>query len=416
MQAVVRNPEWKAVSAKLILLHILFSICIFLLINGQLERINQAIVQQNAAFVGKVLKTEPLLEQEVVHYITQGADEKELALGKEVLSRYGYSNRMEIGDQPAFAGITTLPLSIALLVFLLVIPILMLVFFEYRRLFLKVRNIAYAADQVVEGKLDKPLPEMEEGDFSALGHSFNRMANRLNDSVEQLKQEKQFLGNLLTDISHQLKTPLASLIVFNENMLHAPDMNAQWRSTFLERSKQQLERMEWLIISMLKLARVEAGAIAYRKQKIKPLEIVEDTVRSLSYLSERNKQTIHIHGGENMVMQADEEWLSEAIHNLTKNALEHSPRMGEVHITLEENPLFYSIAIRDEGEGISPEELPHVFTRFYKGRSNTKPNSIGIGLSLTKSIIEGQSGTISVVSQLGHGSEFRMTFIKPEHA
>lgn len=412
MQAVVHNPEWRGISLKLILLQLFFALGIFILMNHQLEQMNQAIIHQNAAFVGQVLKTEPLLEQKLIPYVTQGADEAELALGKQVLSRYGYSERMAIGDQPAFAGIAATPLSIALLVFLFVLPILLLVFGEYRKIFTRLRTIAYAADQVVEGKLEQPLPERDDGDFSALGHSFNKMADRLNDSVEQLRQEKQFLGNLLTDISHQLKTPLASLIVFNENMLHAPDMKAEWRSAFLERSKQQLERMEWLIISLLKLARVEAGAISYRKQPIKPLAIVEDTVKSLNVLSEREKQTVYIHGGENMVMQADEDWLSEALHNLVKNALEHSPRMGQVHITLEENPLFYSIAIRDEGEGISPEELPHIFTRFYKGRSNTKANSIGIGLSLTKSIIEGQGGTIAVMSQPGHGTEFRLTFIK----
>lgn len=333
---------------------ILFALCLFLLMNGQLERISQVIVDQNVAFVGQVLKNDPSLEQEVIHYVTQGADSEEIALGRQVLSRYGYTQQMNIADQPALSGIA-LPYYAAGMALLFVIPVLMLVFWEYRRFFSRIRKVAFAADQVVEGKFDQSLPEIDEGDFSVLGHSFNAMAGRLSDSVAQLKQEKTFLSNLLADISHQLKTPLASLIVFNEHLLDDPHMDAKLRATFLERSKLQLERMEWLIISLLKLARVEAGAIAYRKRQVRPLEIIYDTMESLSGWSEPKQQSIIVHGGENMILESDEEWLSEAVNNLTKNALEHSPVSGEVHIVLEDTPLFSSIIIRDQGEGIPPK-------------------------------------------------------------
>ncbi|PYE48054.1 HAMP domain-containing histidine kinase [Paenibacillus barcinonensis] len=411
MVEVMRNPEWKSVFTKFILVQLGLAICIYFVMNMQIQSINQTIVNQHAAFVGQVLSQQPQLEQQLVHSITQDTNPQHVVLGKRILSQYGYTEQMSIHDQSAFSG-TSLPVSTALIFMLCGIPVLLLLLWEYRNIFVKIRKVTVAAEQVVEGRFDTSLSEHTEGDLSALGHSFNMMAGRLHHSVEQLKQEKTFLSHLLTDISHQLKTPLASLLVFNENMLHDPLMKVEMRTTFLERSRLQIERMEWLIISLLKLARVEAGAIVFHLQNVRPKAIVESTVLSLQTLAEQKKQTILVQGGEGMVLYADEEWLTEAIINLIKNALEHSPVSGKVYITLEDEGLFHSILIRDEGEGISPEQIPNVFTRFYRGRSNAKPHSTGVGLSLTKSIIEGLGGTISVSSEQGKGSEFRITFMK----
>ncbi|MDP9697799.1 signal transduction histidine kinase [Paenibacillus intestini] len=411
MVEVIRNPEWKSVFTKFILVQIGLTAIIYVVMNLQTQSINESVVNQHAAFVGQVLSKQPQLEDQLIHTITQGTDPQDLKLGKQILSQYGYTNHMNIQDQPALSG-TALPGNTALIFFLCGIPVLLLLYWEYRKLFSRIRRVTHAAEQVVEGQFYTSLPENAEGDFSALGHSFNMMAGRLSHSVDQLKQEKTFLSHLLTDISHQLRTPLASLLVFNENMLHDPHMKEKVRTTFLERSRQQIERMEWLIISLLKLARVEAGAIVFQLQNIKPKDIIESTVQTLQPLAEQKKQTIIVQGGEGMLLHADEEWLTEAIINLTKNALEHSPVSGKVYITMEDEGLFHSIIIRDEGEGIPPEQIPHVFTRFYLGRSNAKPHSTGVGLSLTKSIIEGLGGTISVSSEPGEGAEFRITFMK----
>ncbi|WP_427050601.1 ATP-binding protein [Paenibacillus sp. TC-CSREp1] len=411
MHEVIRNPEWKSVFTKFILVQLGFTAIIYVVMNLQIQSINETVVNQHAAFVGQVLSKQPQLEDQLVHNITQGSDQQDLMLGKQILSQYGYTEQMNIQDQPALSG-TALPGNTALIFFLCGIPVLMLIFWEYRKLFSRIRRVTHAAEQVVEGQFDTSLPENAEGDFSALGHSFNMMAGRLSHSVDQLKQEKTFLSHLLTDISHQLKTPLASLLVFNDNMLHDPRMKEEIRTTFLERSRQQIERMEWLIISLLKLARVEAGAIVFQMQNVKPKDIIESTVLTLQTLAEQKKQTIIVQGGEGMFLHADEEWLTEAIINLTKNALEHSPVSGKVYITMEDEGLFHSIIIRDEGEGINTDQIPHVFTRFYRGRSNAKPHSTGVGLSLTKSIIEGMGGTISVSSEPGKGAEFRITFMK----
>ncbi|WP_440108576.1 ATP-binding protein [Paenibacillus sp. QZ-Y1] len=413
MIEVLRNPEWKSITIKVLGLQVLLSFMMFFYMHHQVESINTTIVNQNSALIGHLLMKEPQLENEVIHFITQGAQTAELAEGQRILAQYGYQADMPLEDQPALSG-RALPLKTAAQVLLFLIPLMVLLLWEYRKLFVKIRTISHAAEQVVENQFDKQLPETEDGDFGSLGRSFNAMAGRLTNSLELLQQEKTFLRNLLSDISHQLKTPLASLIVFNENLLNDPGMKEEMRMKFLERSRQQLDQMEWLIISLLKLARVEAGAIRFRTERIKLRELIESAVYSLRTAADQKRQTITILGSENAYVQADEEWLKEAVMNLIKNALEHTPPEGEVRINLEENSLFNTIVIQDNGEGIHPDDIPHIFKRFYKGKNHNKPHSIGIGLALTKSIIEEQNGIITVESALGEGTTFRISFFKRE--
>jgi signal transduction histidine kinase len=236
------------------------------------------------------------------------------------------------------------------------------------------------------------------------------MADRLNHSLKLLKQDKVFLHNLISDISHQLKTPLASLIVFNENLLNDRGMKEHMQLTFLERSRQQLDRMEWLIVSLLKLARVEAGGTSFGHERVNLKQVIVDATNALHLLAQQKQQQINIIGDENLYMQGDKHWLIEAFINLIKNGLEHTIAQGKIDITLQETPLFYNIILTDYGEGINTEDLPHIFKRFYRGKNATKPQSVGIGLALAKSIIEEHGGMIQVVSRAGEGSTFTISF------
>lgn len=411
MMQVMRNPEWKSVAVKTIVLQLLLVILIYMVVSSQINAINQRIINDHAALVGHVLQVQPQLENEIIHYITQGSQPHEIAKGKEILAQYGYDENITIQDQPALSN-SALPLSTAAVVLLFVIPILLLLLWEYRKIFNKIRNVALAAELVVEKKFNVPLAETDEGDLGWLGRSFNAMADRLDHSLELLKQDKVFLHNLISDISHQLKTPLSSLIVFNENLLNDRNMKEEMKRTFLERSRQQLDRMEWLIISLLKLARVEAGAIVFRQERINLKQVIHQATHSLHLLAEQKEQRISVEGSDQLYLQGDKDWLTEAFINLIKNALEHTPTNSDITITLEETSLFYSIAITDHGEGIADDELPHIFKRFYRGKSSTKPQSVGIGLALAKSIIEEHQGIINVVSQVGEGTTFTISFHK----
>ncbi|MBT2770980.1 HAMP domain-containing histidine kinase [Halomonas sp. ISL-60] len=411
MMHVLRNPEWKSIIVKFLVLQVLLSFLIFMYMSSQVGRINQAIVDQNASMVGHLLLKYPGSESEIIHYVTQGVENNEIEEGKRILSQYGYTENLSIHDQPALTG-TMLPMKISAQVLLFIVPILILLMWEYRKIFAKIRAISYAAEQVVERQFAGTLPENVEGDFGLLGRSFNAMAGRLTNSLEQLQKEKVFLRNLLSDISHQLKTPLSSLILFNENLLRDPGMKEEMKTAFLTRSRKQLDRMDWLIVNLLKMARVEAGGIEFRREQFQVREVIENVVHSLRTITEQKEQVITIAGGEQMVILADEEWLKEALMNIIKNAVEYSPKEGTIDINLEENNLFHTIMVRDHGEGIQPEDISHIFKRFYRGKSHSKPDGIGIGLSLAKSIIEGQGGIITAESIHGQGSEFRISFFK----
>jgi signal transduction histidine kinase len=413
MGAFIRNPELKSVIVKLLIVQFIMLLAFFIAIHSSISGLNKRIVESNTALIGHVLARAPYLENEIVKYVTQGAQEEEIKTGEQILSQYGYTVDMSVKDQSALAGEETRLLrGTVVLVLFFAILLVAVILWEYRKLFGKIRTVTVAAEQVIEGGYGKVLRENDEGDFGALGRSFNAMAGRLNHSLEQLKQEKTFLSNLLSDISHQLKAPLASLIIYNDNLLNDPRMKEEMKGKFLNRSRQMLERMEWLIVSLLMMARVEAGTIVFRLESVPLRTPVENAVQALKALSEQKKQAITIEGGQEIRLPADEGWLTEAFINVIKNGIEHTPEGGSIRIQLEETLLFHIVKVRDNGAGIDPKEIPHIFKRFYKGQNAVKPESVGIGLSLTRSIIEGHGGTITVQSKMGVGTEFTIAFPK----
>lgn len=189
-------------------------------------------------------------------------------------------------------------------------------------------------------------------------------------------------------------------------------MKQEIRKEFLNRSKAQLDRIEWLVENLLKMARLEADAIYLRCEKIELVVPVQKSVTFLRNLWEEKKQVIKIQSEGSMFFYGDEEWLEEALVNILKNCIEHTDIGGKIEIELTETPLFSKIVIEDNGEGIDPKSLPHIFERFYSGNNSAKTKSVGIGLSLSKLIIEKQGGSIAAHSVKGEGTKFEITFIK----
>ena len=236
------------------------------------------------------------------------------------------------------------------------------------------------------------------------------MADRLKIALKYYKG-RIFLKDTISDISHQLKTPLSSLIMLNDLILQDKNMEEEVQRDFLEKTSIQLERMEWLIVNLLKIARIEAGAILFKKDKIKAIEPIKIALSTLSMNIDEKEQNIKIMGNLESIFYGDKDWTAEAIINIIKNSIEHSEDGGIIEIFLEETPLFTNIIIKDYGEGIDKKDIPHIFERFYKVSSEIKPDSIGIGLNLSKLIVESQDGTISVKSEKGEGTEFIVTFL-----
>ncbi len=402
-----RNEEFKSIILKLILLQIIFAVVGFIVISIFVDNINQKIIKRDMALVGNIIKVHPELKNEIIPYITKEISEENIVLGQEVLKSYGYNKEFNSSFQPILRE-SNIGILISLIILSFAIPLGYMIKGEYKKIFKKVQDIYNASEKVVEGDFGVYLTEEGEGDFNILNHQFNQMANRLENSLEILKKEKMFLKNMISDISHQLKTPLSSLIVINDLLLEDEKMDLSIRQNFLERERAQLERMEWLTINLLKVARIEAGAIDFKKEKV----LLKDIVNiALSALNDRlENQIVEIEGDENAAFYGDKDWTGEALINIIKNATEHG--RGKINIRLEETPLFSSIIVRDNGEGIDEKHLPHIFERFYKVSSEVKLESIGIGLNLAKLIVESQEGTISVMNKKDEGTEFTMAFLK----
>ena len=404
---MLRNKEFKSIILKLIILQIVFSLVGFLAVNNFIDSINERIIEKDMALVGNIIKDYPELEDEVIPYITKKVTEEDRIIGQEILKSYGYKKELDKNLHPVLKDIN-LPLFMVLMIIFSGIPLLLIIGGEYKKIYKNVQDVYNAAEKVVEGDFGVYLTEEGEGDFNILNHQFNQMANRLENSLDTLKREKVFLKNMISDISHQLKTPLSSLIVINDILSEDENMSPDIRNDFLSRERIQLERMEWLIINLLKLARIEAGAIEFKRERALLQDIVNIAILSLS--DKLENQVLEVKGNKDSSFYGDKDWTAEALINIIKNAIEHGK--GKIEIILEETPLFSTIIVKDNGEGIDEKYLPHIFERFYKVNNEVKPDSIGIGLNLAKIIVESQEGTISARSKKGKGTEFTVTFLK----
>ena len=410
----MKNKELQSIIIKTVLLQLFIGLILYIVVNNYyLDKINKSIIEQKQALVGNLLNNNPELEGEIIPYITKEIPKENINIGKEVLNKYGYTTEMNKSYQPLYKNILpSLQITIFTIMILFTIILVFIIRREYEKIYSKVRNVSHAAEKVVEGDYNTYLRDEGEGEFNILNHQFNQMANRLENSFKTLKSEKIFLKNTISDISHQLKTPLSSLIMLNELMLDDGDMDVETRKTFLEKSKMQLERIEWLIINLLKVARIEAGAIEFKREKTSLKEVLDLSLEILKPKFNISNISTQMSKGLNGLFYGDKEWTTEALINIIKNAIEHNDSKKNIEIVIEETPLFSNITIRDYGEGIDKKDIPHIFKRFYKGRIKSKSDSIGIGLNLAKVIIESQDGTISVSSKKGEGTSFNISFLK----
>lgn len=275
----------------------------------------------------------------------------------------------------------------------------------------ELRAIVDIMNQILEAPEQVPAEPYKQGELGELYTNLYKLVQALKESNRKEQEEKIFLRDIMSDISHQLKTPLASLTVFLDLLYdgRVPDVDKQ-KQMLLE-SKNQVSRMEWMVLSMLKLARIEAGAIQFEKHPCSLYAIVAQAKESVAYLTEKRGQQIDVQIDEKQMLVCDGDWLTEAIINLLKNASDYSGEQTTIHIWTEDNPMYTRIYVKDEGCGIAESELKNIFKRFYRINKEVNPNSVGIGLSLTKSIVEGMGGKISVRSEFGSYTQFILTFV-----
>lgn len=252
----------------------------------------------------------------------------------------------------------------------------------------------------------------DEGELYRLFHTINSLAAVLNAHADNELREKEFLKNTISDISHQLKTPLAALNIYN-GLLQDGDMELSAVKEFADLSEQELDRIETLVQSLLKITRLDAGAIVLEKNAENVADMMRDIELHFAYRARQEKKEIILSGSDHLSLFCDRDWLNEAIDNIVKNAFDHTESGATIRVAWNELPSGVQIVITDNGCGIHPEDIHHIFKRFYRSRFSKDKQGIGLGLPLAKAIVEAHNGTIEVDSELGIGTTFTMNFLIP---
>lgn len=263
--------------------------------------------------------------------------------------------------------------------------------------------------QYADGRFEEHLPGGETGAVFRLFGKVEQLALSLQARSEAEHRAKEFLRDMVSDISHQLKTPLAALNMYMEIMEEEAGQEETVRK-FTGKSMRSLERMEQLIRSLLKMARLDTGNIVFEKRRCYVSEVVSQAIGELLERAGQEGKTILTEGAPDEVIWCDPQWTKEAVGNLVKNALDHTAAGGKVKIAWQRSPIIMRLTVEDDGCGILPEDIHHIFKRFYRSRNSGNGQGVGLGLSLAKRIVEGQDGNLSVESSPGEGSMFKISF------
>lgn len=274
------------------------------------------------------------------------------------------------------------------------------------------KSIARLSDQidlVLHNADHLYIGDSDEGEISILQSEITKMTLRIREQNDALKKEKEHLADSLADIAHQLRTPLTSVNLILSLIENNPEENE--RKDLLRETEELLVRMDWLITSLLKLSRLDAGIVVFQSEQVDVNALIGAAIRPFLITMELHNINWQIDAPKGICIQGDLNWLSEAIQNILKNCMESAGENGKIEITCADNPLFTEIIIHDSGTGFKKEDLPCLFDRFYRGK-NPNATGYGIGLALCKMIITRQGGTISAKNHPQGGAIFSIRFPK----
>lgn len=266
--------------------------------------------------------------------------------------------------------------------------------------------------EYISGNREARIACDEEGELYRLFHEVNTLVAILNANAENERRSKQFLKNTISDISHQLKTPLAALNIYN-GLLQGETEELPELQEFATLSEKELDRIETLVQNLLKITKLDAGSIVFEKTSENVADILGEVELHFAYRAKQEQKELILSGDDHISLFCDHDWMIEAIENIVKNAFDHTEQGKIIRIEWKQSASMVQIIIKDNGNGIHPEDLHHIFKRFYRSRFSKDKQGIGLGLPLAKMIIEAHRGTIEVDSELGIGTTFTLNFLNP---
>lgn len=409
---IFENKNIKYLIIPMIILTITASITITIQTIQQYKAVTITLNEKIAEIMGKISESNPEIDsREIIEILNLAQNTEQYEKGQKELSKYGIEidkiNSIKLIENQMK---TNLKLNILIIVLFSILWMTIIILYLRKR-DKKIKQITNYINQIKNKTYDLNIEENTEDELSNLKNELYKITIMLKEESEISKKDKENLKMSVEDISHQLKTPLTSITIMLDNLKDNPNMEEKTKQKFIFEISKQVEWINWLVISMLKLSKLDANVVQFYDEKINLNKFIGEIIKNLEIPIEVKNQKIIIDGNENVSFIGDYKWQQEAITNIIKNCIEHNENNGTIYINYEENSLFTKITIRDEGEGISKEDLKHIFERFYKGK-NSSENSVGIGLALAKNIIEKNNGMINCKSELDKGTEFVIKYMK----
>lgn len=404
----MKNKNIKLIIIPLTIVTIITCIVISMQTYSQYKKISVITNEKISEIIEYIIKENPTIDTKK---IIQILNSNEYKVGEEELKKYGI-NIEEINSIIAVQKQmkTNIILNIILIVLFSVLY-MAIIFIYLKQRDKKINQITQYINEIKNRKYDLNINENSEDELSNLKNELYKITIMLKEESEISRQDKENIKMSVEDISHQLKTPLTSIMIMLDNLKDNPNMDEDTKQKFIFEISKQVDWINWLVISILKLSRLEANVVKFSNNKINVKKFIDEIIGNLEIPIEIKNQKISIEGDEDASFIGDYKWQQEAITNIIKNAIEHNKENGKITIKYEENVLFTKITIIDEGQGIAKEDLKHIFERFYKAQ-NSSDNSVGIGLSLAKNIIEKNNGMINCKSEIGNGTEFIVKYMK----
>ena len=386
---------------RILICGIALSICLFVLSGGVILHLSETFIRSGIAdMAGAVGIAAPEQLGDIMHLYKSGDGLR--AAGEEILRQYGYGRDVH-SFVPAWFGAAAYAIPFC------IILVMLFSFGLYWRHKMKEAEKGTAAlsgylDRIMEGQYDTL---MKEDTGSALGDSIYKAVVLLREEGEQAQRAKKNLADNMADLSHQLKTPAAS-IGLTLSLLKKKAWDEETKQD-IGRMEGQVGRLQRLVGTMLTLSKLDAGVLELEEKAFDLEEMLVDAVQPFVRQLEEKGICFGIQGAAGISLSGDFGWCSEALGNIIKNCMEHTPKRGDISITCQDNPIYTEVVIQDSGGGFDEADLPHLFERFYRGAGSSK-DSVGIGLALSKSIIEKENGTVTAENAKTGGARFCIKF------
>ncbi len=404
----MKNSTAKKYLILCIIITAIFATIMVITTINQTQSYTNKLNDKIAEIIGEVKRQYPEIDEENIIKILNNTENNQQ--GTELLEKYGITDEIssikQIEEQNKDVLITNISI---LIVFAMIMIIIFITYLIQRQK--SINQLDRYIQKISRRDYSLDIEECSEDELNSLKNSLYKITVLLKEEAENKKLQNEAILISVSDISHQLKTFLTSMQIILDNLLESKEMDEKMRERFLLEASKQIKGTNFLILSLLKLSKLDAKVVEFENESIDLEKMINEILQNLEVLIELKQIKIVKEIQVNTKIYGDYNWNKEAIQNIIKNAIEHTGEGKKISIKIAQNDVYTSVEIQDEGKGIEKEQLKHIFERFYKAKGASE-ESFGIGLSLSKSIIEKQNGYISVESKIGKGTTFTIKYLK----